>query len=395
MARGAAVRLVAALFVVGSAAPAAAADWKVSGTFGQGFNVRTEAGDDAESGLLLGSRTSLGLSIIARTETTTWTLAPNLNFLARSSGDSQDRETTSFNGSFRGGVTHVMPRYSITGGLRVTPRFVSDREFEEVFETDPISGLVESTTRVRNVDPLEITVAGNLGASFILDPLNTVSISGFGRLRDYDQTSDRFQQNRTVGGSLAWSHRLNTLTSLSLQGSASYFSSDAEDTEDAITLSTRLGLSQRLTPRHSGSLTLGGAFTERDGETSFNFVGGANLSYAAADTRYNIGLSQGIAQNDNGEVSAVVQLRGGGSYRINETSSLALNMRAATSNPLFDGDGNADEVNLIITPSYQHRLSPSWRISAGYGLRIELDDDENRLENRVFVNLTRSLAILD
>jgi hypothetical protein len=367
------------------AAPADAVDWSLGGTFSQNANLSRDADGDTS----LRGATSLGVALSADTPTTSWRLNPSLR-LVEQIGDRGDGETFEPRLGFNGRVTHSRPRLTLNGSLGVTPEFVGDRDFTEFLTPDPDTGELEPTVSRQDRDVLQIVIRGGAGASFALDPRHSLSLSTFFRAREIQDDAATLEDSLSYGGSLSLSRALTPQMSGSLTASAQRFTTDGDREQDSTSLSVSAGLSGSLSPRHQGGVSLSVSSTESDGRSEISLGGSASLSYSLADTTYSLSASQAVEQGQTGAAASVTSVRAGVSHRINETQRVSLSGAVSVSDAVF-GSGD-DDPALVLSPRYELTLTRDWRLSLGYGLRVETGGD---LDNRVLLSVARSFALID
>lgn len=363
------------------------ADWRTRLTFSQNGTVRS---DSSDSDVSLRSRTRLGFNTTVETPTTTWSLSPSLSLRARSDA-AGDADALSPGLALRSSVAHTQPRFGVNASLSVTPQFVSDREFTSLEVLDPVTGLVDVREEVTDVDPLEITIVGDVGFSARLDDRSSVTASAFVRARELDQTTNDLQPSRTFGGGVEATRALTPRTSLLGDVSVVQFSSENESVSDTLTARGSLGVSRSFTSRHNGSGTVGLSASDNGDSVVVGFTGGGNFRYTSRDASIGVSINQRVAQNGNGEILSVLSLRADTQYSINTRSRIGIRGRLSSANPLF-GDNEDEEVTLTIEPTYQLQLTEAWRLSASYGLSVGFED-ETSFENRATISISRDFEL--
>lgn len=381
----------AALLIV-AAASAEAADWSVNGFFSQRFEATSNNNLDGEGGVL-GAVADIGLAFRLSTPTTQWVLAPGLRG-ALYTGPGDDGSLDDLGFRFNGSVAHRRPRSNTTASLSVIPDSTNFTDFD-------------SGGGTRNRNTTQITYSGNLGYTYDVNTINSVSLSAFGRKRDFNDDAADLEPSLSFGGGATWRREIDPATSGSLGFTVTRFTADSEEDPESLSYEIRAGLDHQFSPR----LTLGGSAgvalvdsernrvrssgTVREDDLSPSFVGDLTLSYAASpDTRYTFGLSQSIDQDTDGAVESRASVSAGVQHSINSRSRVGLTGRLGFNNPVFDDGGDtSDRVTLSVQPTYTHALTSNWDASLGYALRIE-DDSGVETSHQVFLQISRGLSLL-
>lgn len=365
----------------------------LTGFFSQRFGGTQELGDSSGDRYSGQSNTRFGISTSGGTDTTIY--GAQLGFSAALRTDRDDVDVFDvLLPDVSGTLRHILPRGSLDASLSVLPRFLSERQFADEItigeEGDTITGV---DTRNRTFDPLEITIAGSLGASWRIDPLNSLSASANFRLREYDETSADIQPNRNYGTSLGFSHRLDSRSTIGLQGQLRRFESDREGQEDTTVTSLSASASRRLTPRHDGSATLGLSFSDTESGAP-DLIGSLGATYRTERTVARVSVGQDVTQNADGEVNSTLQFRASVSERINAVSALTASSSLAFDSPLAtDAD---DTLRFNITAQYEYRITERWTVVTGYGFRLEADAGDSLSDatgrNQLFLSFSRQFS---
>lgn len=387
LAGGGAAAAVVALVVSASGA----ADWSVSGSFSQRVGARTDSdGEELTAG------TRLGLRIIGEDKRSDWTFDPGvrLSLRAGEGGGSTESDAVNITPSGAFGYAYAGPRLGLNASFSVLPEFRSARTFDEAFLVDPDTGLVDRRVIVGQADPLEITITSRLGGTLRVDDLNTLGANFFVRVVEYDEETPTLSATRSVGGGLSWSRALSPLTQLSLSTNARTLQSDSASSSDADTYSTSLGLSQRFSARHNGSLSGGLTLVDGGGGLEPRFSGGANFSYALKSTTFSAAAQQAVDQNDDGQVQSVAQLRGSISHKFDDLTTLSLGAGLSFANPVFDTASDEEETTLSLRAGLTRSVSQNWRMQLGYTLSGSRQTGDDEIVNSVSLSLSRSFDIL-
>lgn len=382
-----------ALCVAVVAAPASVcADTTFRGFFSQRFDV--DLGPDSSTGTdsseqSLRSVTDLGTIFTTRTPRTTLTFAPGVRGTLSTDDGDEDRILPRFNGA----VTRLGPRHTLTGNLAFVPDFVTADDFTDV-------GAVER-------DIIQFDFSGNAGLNYRLDPLNSVAISGFGRLREYSETTDDITPNASFGGSATWSRSLDPRTTGSLSFRYTYFLPYNTDSSDdapsrSHTFSLTAGVDRQVRPDFSFSASAGVSFVDRFGDASateddqsIGFVGSLSAGYDLTDDTFlSIGLSQSVEPDTRGVPQNRTSLSASITNRINERNTIGVTARAASDTDVFGADSEDEDGNRFeINPFYSYNFTQDWSARLGYALRIE-DNEDGDITNRVSLSISRSLDFL-
>jgi hypothetical protein len=287
-----------------------------------------------------------------------------------------------------------MPRGSLDASFSVLPRFLSERQFTDEItigeEGDTVTG---TEGRTSTVDPLEVTISGRLGASWRLDSLNSFSAGAFVRVREYDETSPDIQPNRNYGATLGYSHRLDSRSTLGLQGQLRRFETDRDGQDDTTVNSLSANATRRFTPRHDGNASFGLSFSDAE-SGSPDLIGSLGATYRTERTVARLSVGQDVTQNADGEVNSTLQFRGSISERINEVSALTASSSVALDSPLASDADNTVRFNL--TAQYEYRITESWTVVTGYGFRLEADAGDSLSDatgrNLLFLNFSREFS---
>lgn len=371
-----------------------AADYAITGFFSESLSASHGSEQDVNS------QTSVGLSFSARTPTTSWLLSPGAT-LSLSSDSSVDG-VRDVNPRISGSVAHRQPLYRLNGGFSIIPRFRSSRRIDEITglgdddeDPDAPPDDTDSTTTARfaSENPLELTSSIFGGVSYTVDPLTTLSLSASYRRRDFLDASPSFQDNERFSLNAGLSHSLTTRTSANFSASASHFAVDGQDgKKESNSFQILGGFSSRFTPRHNAGLSVGGSLVSDDDDENFSFSFNGRFSYRPKrETSFALTASQGIDQNEDGDVENVFSFGGTASHRINSVSSASLTARVQLASDAFDvGDSRR---SFSVVPSYNYRLTRLWSIRAGYALTIEDENDSTDVEGRLFLQISRSFDL--
>lgn len=382
----AAPALCAALLI---AAGPTTADVSFRGFFSQRFEADLGPDGDSEgSDVSLRSTTDLGTILTSTSPTTTIGFAPGLRGILSTDDDQDNRILPRVNGS----IALRRPRHTLTGRVAFVPDFVSASDFNE-------TGFVD-----RNV--IQLDLSANAGLTYRIDPLNSLSLSAFARMREYTEETTELKPNVSFGGGATWSRTLSPLTTGNLSLNYSQFIPRGEQTgtnstSRSQTASLTVGVQHALSPGFDVSASAGLSFTERSGSTSGNdgnssvgFVGSLGGSYAATeDTRFTLSLNQSIEPDNQGNPETRTALTAGVSNRINAYHSVGLNIRGVVTAATFDDEEDGGP-RIEFSPFYSVALTEDWNVRLGYTLRLEDDSGDLDVSNRLFLTVSRALDFL-
>lgn len=376
--------LIACAAALVPASAARAADWRITGTFSQGFAGNVPFGDDAENAV--SASTSLGVTATVRTPTTALSISPSLGFSVSSDQDSGD--AIRFTPSLRSSLQHVAPRLSANAALSVVPQFRSARTFDLVLDFDPDTGLLDVVPEARDVDPLQITINASAGVSYALGPRDSVNLGLSAQVVEYTETVDGLPATRSYGGTVGWSRQLTGRTSAGINGGIRRFETDSDTGSDRMSYSLTPNVSHALTPRHRASAGLGLTYVDGD-DSTLGVNGSASLAYRAGDTGVTLALTQSLQQSDTGQVDNVTRLSLTASRRFTPRWSGAFSTSVSNASPIGSGGGR-DRQTFTLGPSVAYNLTQNWALRGSYGLLTERIDGDNRGDNRFSLQLSRS-----
>lgn len=383
--------LATAALAVLAAAPAAATDWSVRGFFSQRLELDSDTGGDSE-GTTGNAITSLGLIVSAIGEQTTMTFAPGLTGIIDTD---QGFDATNVLPRLNFSITHaVSPVLSLNASASVVPRLTNFSSIVEDEDFGPVL-VPEFTDRTA----LQLVGRASAGASYRVDPLNTLSLSTFTVLRRYvdaDEASG-FSDTDQYGVTARWSHSLTPLTALSLNTGWRTFSDRGSDGQTSDTFDIGLGLSGRLSPTLGYGLDAGTGYTvsdDPDQDGTFSFIGGGRLSYRGPGYGGAAGVRFDVDQNEDGALESQATAFLTANYALTPQARLAFVSSVTRSSPLSGGGSDEDETRLSIGPSLSYRLTRDWTASTGYRLRTDIEGGDGGLSNLFFLQIARNLELL-
>jgi hypothetical protein len=258
---------------------------------------------------------------------------------------------------------------------------------------DPDPGTDDTSDLFEESDALELSISGNVGANYAIDPLTSVSVTGTANARQAIEDVGGTPDTSRFGVNLGLSRRLSPTTSVSVNPGVTYFSS--RDDEDSIAYSFTVGGSTQLRSDLSVNARLGANFiSAEDGETQTSAIFGGGISYtgpplASPDYRIGLQISQNTNQDDDGDIVNRTVLSLNGNYAVNDRQQFGANAGIGLDTPVF-GDAE-DTRRLFAGVNYSHRLSRDWVARVGYSGRI--DDEDEELSNFFFFQISRGFVL--
>lgn len=379
--------LIAAMALVGSAA--SAFDLSTTGFLTQGFSVGT---DDDGASRSLRSTTDVGIGLEGRSGRFDFTFTPGATLTARAESDDSDdiRVTPRFSGDF----VYRAPRFRVSGRASAITSFRETRDFDTLFTTDPDTGAVETVGVARDVDPLQLTLNGNLGGEVFLTPRSSAVGNVFVRYIDFDETTDTLQPSRTLGANTGLRLGLTPRTTGTVDLDFRDFTSDRVGGSEGTNWSLTTGARVLMTPRHIVNFAGGLSVTDTD-ETTLGFTGNAGLQYQINETRFSLGAASSVAQNDVGEVVNTLRISSLLSHAINARHSVSLGGSLSSEAPIDDGS-LGDEITFRLSPRYELALTPLVSLTASYGLEVDRTRgaaDEVAIDHQVLLRLSHRFSI--
>jgi hypothetical protein len=394
---------------------AMAADLSFSGFFSQ--RIEADSNPDLESSDFsspaLNSVTDLGFIITARTPRTTLTFAPGVNATLQTD-ESLDFQRV--NPRFSGSFTRLGKRLRLSGGLSLIPRLTnsSSSSFDDFITAapdgpdgaappdapdgaPPFDGadprFAQDTT---NATALEINASANVRATYSLDPLNSVSTGLTAQARRFSGDNGAFTDSDTFGVNLGWNHRVDPVTSVSLNSGFRLFSENGGGSADK-TYDLSFGGNRRLSPDLNVSGNLGVTFISTSENNTVGLTGGAQVSYSGKNGAIGVGFSQSVDQNEFGDLENRSSVFVTPSYRVNSRTSFSVPLQATFTNPVFSAGGGAssdDDLTFSLGPSLSYAVTDAWRVNTGYRLRVESNSQDLVTSGLVFLQISRNLTLL-
>ena len=177
-----------------------------------------------------------------------------------------------------------------------------------------------------------------------------------------------------------------------LQAGASYrFSETLSLTTFAGVRHTKVKYSRdSFVPILSGNTIIGVVPISEDissGEWGYTF--NVQLSRSFLRGNMDLGASQSISTDVNGQPIEVLQVSTGGSYHLSETLTTGLNLRYSSSKTESTISRSLDRNYYTIEPRLTWQLKKFWRMSASYRYRSQSFDDlkENATQNAAYLTL--------
>jgi hypothetical protein len=395
-----ATALVAAIIGSTCAVPSMAIDLTTSGFFQQRFGIENNTED---SGLEPSSATDLGVIFNIQTPRSNFSIAPGVRL--NWDEEIEDRDIVSFR--LNANASHSRPRLGLSAGFSVVPDFarrsrvgdavvIASDDVDPPDEDpgpDPDPGTGDTADIFEESDVLELSISGNVGANYAIDPLTSVSLTGFANARQAVEDVGGTPDTSRYGVNLGLSRRLSQTTSVSVTPGVTYFTS--RDDEDTTAYRFTVGGSTQLRSDLSVNARLGANFISgEDGDTETSAIFGGGISYtgpplASPDYRIGLQISQDTNQDDDGDIVNRTVLSLNGSYALNDRQQFGANAGIGLDTPVF---GDAEDLRrLFAGVNYSHTLSRDWVARVGYSARI--DDDDEELSNFFFFQISRGFIL--
>ncbi len=409
-------RLLAVAGVAGlvQAGPAAAAEWTLAADVAQRVEVDSNFGlDDSSQGALFGSTSTIDLRLGARTKRTRWNIATGTR-LSVFAGSGDDTGLDGADPRVNGGVFHQGKRFTASAAFGFSRQSVAFTQFglalppagsvilpdnTVILPDDTLTTLDEFRT-ISNEDATRNSLDLRSGITFNLDPLNRLSLAASGRIERFSGDAGELEDNTSFGGGVSWAHDLTMRTSTNLSFGLSRFTADDAENTETLTFAATGGLSTQLTPRLTFGFDAGFnvADIERDppgrDDTPVGFNGGFRLGWElAADTQFSLRANQGFLPSSLGELQARSTVALSISHSINNRSRLSLSTSYSRQTSADTSD-NDDRQLFVLSPGYSIDLSPDWRASMSYTLRLRDENAGLATSNNFFLTISRSFDLL-
>lgn len=397
------------------AGDAVGAEW----TLAAGISERIEADtnfnlEKGEDDPVIGSTTSIGLALGARTKSTQWNLSTGTR-LSVFLGDGEDAGLNRADPSLAGDVIHRAKDFSANAAFEFTRQPVAFTQFGIELPSDGTSllpdGSVErpdgtvalgsdfATVTQEEAVQTDVRFAG--GFSVPLNTRNRVSASANGALVRFSEDIEELAANTSFGVQIGWARDLTKLTATDFSVTVSRFTvDDAQDTRST-TVSFNGGFSTRLTPQLDLTANTGVALVRNNsdargsGDTDVEAIGGLALGWRNDKTQMSLLISHGVETSSLGELQNRTTLALGAGYLMNSTSRLALNTSYSrqVSSGGFAGNGTNRQL-FVLSPSYARDLDRNWTMQAGYALRLSDEETGFAASNNLFLSFSRSFDLL-
>jgi hypothetical protein len=303
-----ALLMLAGLAVVAAGPSATAQVWSLGGDVSQRFEIDTNRAlrDDSE-GVIFGSISDLDLVLGLETHRADWQLKTGAR--ARAFAGPGDTEN----------LTRIDPKFAFSGGYggrRIAASFNFDFDIRPVSFTEfDEEGDIDADGIARDADAIRTVLSAGAGLTFTLDPRNTLSFTGSGRIERFSEGNDRLEPSSSASFGLSWNRRVSPRTSLSLSSSVQAFRADDLENTRFLSGSVTAGVQRSVTRRLSFGGSAGVSITRRSTDTLSPFgtlgrttttsvggVGSLNLSYLLPRTSVVLSASQNVSPSSEGEL---------------------------------------------------------------------------------------------
>jgi hypothetical protein len=405
--------LVLAAMVHGGSA--VAADWTLAADLEQRFeadsNFRLER--DSE-GAVVGSTSSVGLRLGARTKRTEWNLKPGARVSAFA-GEGDDSGLNRSDPRVSGGVIHRGKRFTANAAFNFVRTSVAFAQFglaplPEGSVVLPGGVVLLPDATLVPVDEFEtisredatlnrLNVRGGLTLS--LDPRNRISASASGARTRFSDDTVELVPTTTYGTTVRLEHDLTKRTETALSLGLRHFTADDVVNTESLAFTATGGFDTNLTPRLSFGLDAGVSLIDfrqdppGSDDNSVTFAGGLRLDWALADTRFALSATQSVEPSSLGELQSRSTAGLAVSHSINRRSELSLVSSYSRQARTGGGVGpDTDRQLFVLGPTYKINLTPDWRLSIGYRFRLSDQEDGLATSNNVFIGLSRSFDLI-
>ncbi|WP_340109747.1 hypothetical protein [Pikeienuella sp. HZG-20] len=384
--------LIAAALIAMAAFPAAADGWSLFATLSQRFeadsNLRLDPGSHDPA---FGSVTTAGLNIISQTPRTRLEINPQLTGTLFTGSDNSDSNQISPRLATR--VSHRVGTVDLSGGLVADVRPTTFSEFGF-----PDSGVPDLDLIDR--DATQISVLGNLGVGYDLDPRTRFTFDPIVNVIRYTDDSDSLSPSTTIGANAGISHGINER--IALQGGVGVRRIDIGGAQDSDTtvVDVNGGVSGQITPRFYLDGLLGASFLDTEdaaGDTSTGIGFNANVSaiyQASEDLSLSLTARQGVEPSSTGELETRTTIGASGRYQINRREGVDMGFGYSRQVSASTFSQNSDEQNqLYASLGYSLAVTPEVTARVGYLGRWVPDSSREAMSHKVFVSFSRSFTL--
>jgi len=417
-------------------------------------NIRTETDTD-ENGGSFGSQSTLNIRLNAATSRTRWRLQSRLRYDTFVGGDGEFDEINGIRPRIDGTMSYSGANVSFNGRAFFERRSTDFIDVEDEFiaiideedELVEIIQLISASERDTTRDDIRLTA----GSTVRLSPRTRLRFRADADLIRFGDDDPALRPSNTITLTAGWSRTLSQRTAVGLRVQGRRFTSDPDTTPESNetnNLTVTANVSRRLTPRLSFSLNAGARYTEtdrdrliggvlvNDSDDTFGFNGGAQLTLRGARSSASLQVRQNVVPTTFGEVRNLTRISANYSQQLDSRTQFSLGGTFGLENEL-GGDGDEGSLRTIATasaranrtltartsaalavnfsfeneiedeaaftdfeerisvvPTLNFRLSKNWVSNLGYRFRYRDNDDGGRTAHAVFVNFSRSFAIL-
>ena len=395
-----ALLMLAGLAAIAAGPSALAQVWSLGGGASQRFEIDTNRALREDSdGVIFGSISDLDLVLGLETHRADWQLRTGAR--ARAFAGPGDTEN----------LTRIDPKFAFSGGYgdrRISASFNFDFDIRPVSFTEfDEEGDIDADGIARDADAIRTILSAGAGLTLTLDPRNTLSFSGSGRIERFSEGNDRLEPSSSANFGLSWNRRVSPRTSLSLSSSVQAFRADDLEDTRFLSGSVSAGVQRSVTRRLSFGGSAGVSVTRRSTDTFSPFgtlgrttttsvggVGSLNLSYDLPRTAVVLSASQNVSPSSEGELQNRTAANFSVNHRIDRRQTVSF--KSGVSLRLgIDGEETRDDGSTFfqLTPAYSYRMTQDWSANLSYRFRMRNDESGTGISNAVIFGITRDLAI--
>lgn len=393
--------------------PAEGAEWRLTGSVAQRFEVLTNPDLEAESeGAAFGSMTSFGVVLGAETGRTVWELGTGVAISAFT-GPAASDDLSRPNPNASGRVEYRGQRFTLSGDFSFLRQSTAFSEFDldalldaiERGEVREDGSLVIDDDLVTESTTVRTAYALGAGLRYQLSPIDTLGIVARGSVIRYSEDVAGLSPNSSYLSRLSWDRRISDVSTAGLEFAVQRFRADDDEQTRGTTFTATGRYGTSLTRATQMRATLGVGYTETDelaapgfatrvSDTDISATGSFGVTYQpSAATAVAFGVSHGVRPTTDGDLRSVTAFDATYSHSLTPLARLSIAARHSLETEIDgSGDGGGLEQSLILTPSLTYQLAPEWSAQLGYAFRLADGDDGLATGNRVFLSVSRSLA---
>lgn len=402
-------RLAGALAAIPLALAASAGDWSLGGSLTGELGASTRQDRDAsEDGIFPRATSRLALDLGHETKRTTLGLRGTAAVVLEEGTEADGIGFLTPGLAAR--LVHRAPRTTLSAGLSAALRSVAFRDSLGLVdgggEPPPDDG-GEDGGDIEEVSgtATQIRVNASLGMSHEIDARNSLALNASLARLDYFDGATSLVPSTTakLGGS--WTRALSPRLSGSLSLGLTSFESegDASRTE-SLSLDARLGVSWAASRNLDVRASLGGALTDsertdltvlpavRTDSLDAGLVGSLGVTYSLETLSFRLDLSQSVEPSPFGALQNTTSLSLGIVREINDVSRIGLSSRLRLQEAT-DGGGDLDTF-LLVSPYYAWDLDAVTSLRLGYAFQLDTRRAGDDASHAVYLSLTRRFDFL-